>query len=125
LPFAFGQPMAATQIRIGQTQQGGLLVPPELLPPLTSDQVTKVLQVAESKATNEHAQTMQELALRGKAEGGVRTIAVVGLVLVGAFVVVCVFKDRFDIALQVLIPLVTGVAGFLAGEGHERKKKKS
>lgn len=114
----------ASTFHFGPQQQSPLIVPPDRLPPLSSEQVTQVLLVAEAKEKFAHERAMEELKQRGQSTNGARGLAFVVLLIVGIFVYFASKGDHFDVALQVLIPLATGVAGFVAGRGYQQSKTK-
>jgi hypothetical protein len=118
-------PPPGTSFLFGTQEASPLIVPPDRLPPLTSEQVTQVLQVADSKERYAHERAMEDLRQRGQGSRGVRSLAFLATAIVGVFVYFATRADHYDEVLHVLTPIATGVTCFLGGRGYERMTKKN
>jgi len=112
-----------TSIHVGPKPDSPLVVPPELLTRLSSEQISTVLEIAKNKSVTDGQVAISKASGARAQERGVRWLAAFALTIVGTTVLVAVLRDRFDWAKEILVPIATGLAGYLAGRGHERIKK--
>jgi hypothetical protein len=117
------EPFSHANIRIGSDPPSPLLVPPEQLPPLTSEHVTTVLEIARLQGEHAHEREMKVLDMKSKAETNMRSLA--SICVLGAVVAVggLIYRGEYALASQIAIPLLTSAAGYLAGVGRERKRQ--
>jgi hypothetical protein len=100
-----------------------LMVPPDMLPKLTSDQVDKLIGVAGEKARMDHERQMSEIALRGKAEAGVQSAALLFLLGILVSLGYLLYAQQWPFAEKILLSLGSLTAGYFAGRGHERARQ--
>ena len=99
-----------------------LVVPTELIPTLTPDQVSNVIEVAKAQQAFDHEYRMADK----KAEAGTNAFAslMVVIVTLTACVVagIAASHDQWVLLEKVAVPLATGIAGFMGGAGWQAKK---
>ena len=93
-----------------------LVVPPEVLSRLPPKQVSHVLGLEAANNERAFAYSMAKVIEESKARRQMTWLGFVVLLAVLAVVALTAYRGDYEWTLKLLMPLVTGVAGYLAGK---------